>query len=183
MPGAFHGINLASNALRMFQRALDTTGNNIANVNTNGYSRQRVDFSEADPTTFFSQGWKTLGNGVNINSVTRIRDMYLDARARSSASDLSKYDTIASGLKEVENAFNEPGDNGISAALDKFFTSWSGLGSSPTDPALQAQVRNAGQTVTDVMPTTSCRRFKLARLRESQARSHASTNSGKRSRA
>lgn len=149
MPGAFHGINMASNALRMFQRALDTTGNNIANVNTRGYSRQTVSFAQQDPLTFYSQGWRSLGSGVTISQVNRIRDLYLEARARESHSDQGRLQTLSRGLSEALAAFGEPGATGVSAALDGFFNAWTALGSNPTEAAARAQVRNAGQTLTD----------------------------------
>lgn len=149
MPGAFHGINMASNALRMFQRALDTTGNNIANVNTRGFSRQTVDFAQQDPLTFYSQGWRSLGGGVTISQVNRIRDLYLEARARESHSDQGRLQTMSQGLSEALAAFGEPGDSGVSAAMDGFFNAWNALGSNPTEAAARAQVRNAGRTLTD----------------------------------
>ncbi len=149
MPGTFNGINVASNALRMFQRALDTTGNNIANVNTAGYSRQTVGFSTNDPLAFYCNGWRTLGQGMTISSISRIRDGYLDSRARSSAGDLSKYDTVATGLGQIEDICSVSADQGISAALDNFFNAWSGLGSNPSDTSQKVQVLNAGQTLAD----------------------------------
>lgn len=56
MPGAFSGISMAGNALRFFQRAMETAGHNIANVNTPGYSRQTVEFKASVPLTNYSQG-------------------------------------------------------------------------------------------------------------------------------
>ena len=148
MPGAFSGINMASNALRLFQRALDTTGHNIANVNTPGYSRQTVEFKTQVPLTFYSEGWKALGTGVNLSAIARIRDAYLEASARDNSGNLGKYQTLAGALKQIEGAFNEPGDQGIASALDQFFDSWSALGSNPNDAAARTQVQNAGALLT-----------------------------------
>jgi flagellar hook-associated protein 1 FlgK len=68
MPSAFHGIDIAARALRSFQRGLDVTGHNIANVNTPGYSRQAVDFKPTDPLTFYLGGSHALGTGVTVGA-------------------------------------------------------------------------------------------------------------------
>lgn len=148
MPGTFSSIGMTSNALRMFQRALDTTGHNIANVNTFGYSRQTVEFRTQEALPFYSNKWHALGQGVTLSSIVRARDGYLEASARGNASTLGKFQTLASSLKSIEGMYGEPSDSGIAAALDKFFDSWSALGSSPADPALRTQVQSSGSLLT-----------------------------------
>ncbi|MBX7134282.1 MAG: flagellar hook-associated protein FlgK [Fimbriimonadaceae bacterium] len=154
MPGPFAGIELAGRALRNFQRALDVTGHNIANVNTRGYSRQVAEFSASEPTAFWSNGQKMIGSGVQISSINRIRDMFLEARMRDGQSDLNQYASLASQLDQVQGVFNEPGENGIANALDKFWNAWSGLASNPSDPGAKMQVRLAGETLASRIRTT-----------------------------
>lgn len=153
MPGSFHGIDLASRALRSFQRAMDVSGQNVANVNTRGYSRQAVDFAATDPVSFFSTNRQFLGTGVGITSVNRIRDMLLQGRQHQVTASLHQFLTSSGSLREVESVYNEPGPEGISNALDQFFNSWSGLASAPTDPAARMQVRTKAQTLIDRMKT------------------------------
>jgi flagellar hook-associated protein 1 FlgK len=147
MPGPFHGINLASNALRSFQRGLDVAGHNIANVNTRGYSRQTVDFVQSDPTTFTSLKRLTLGTGVGIESINRIRDLFLDARMQETAGSLDRFGTLSTGVRRLEAIYQEPGELGVSAALDRFFDAWSGLASNPSERAARVQAQQAGQTL------------------------------------
>lgn len=154
MPGPFTGIDIASRALRSFQRALDVTGHNIANVNTRGYSRQTVDFSATAPNAFFANGRQLIGTGVQISGVNRIRDMFLEARMRDSQSDLGQFRTLAQQLDQVQGLFNEPGENGIAKALDRFWNSWSGLASNPSDPGAKMAVRLAGETLASRVRTT-----------------------------
>ncbi len=149
MSGPFLGINMASGALRNFQRAIDTAGHNIANVNTRGYSRQTVEYGTLPPLNFFNKGWKSVGQGSVITSVNRIRDQYLDLSLNNSQSQHGKYSSLATGLKRIDAIYGEPSDSGVSAALDKFFNAWSGLGSNPSDAAARAQVRMSGQVLTD----------------------------------
>lgn len=149
MPGAFNGIDLAGRALRSFQRALDTTGHNIANLDTPGYSRQTVDLQATEPTTFFAQGRQMLGSGVGISSVNRIRATFLDTQMRTAQSVKGGYDALKTELGSIEAAFAETGPNSISGSLDKFFNAWSGLASNPSEPASRKQVQIAGQDLAD----------------------------------
>ena len=147
MPGAFSGIEMTSRALRAFQRALDVTGNNIANVNTSGYNRQVVDFAESTPITYWENGMRSMGTGVMVSSINQVRDAFLQSRVQSAMSSGNQFGTVASGLKEISGIFNEPSDQGISNALGKFFDSWTALGSNPTDSAARMQVQSAGKTL------------------------------------
>lgn len=142
---SFSGIGSLSNALRAFQRELDVTGQNIANVETPGYSRQSVSLSSNFTTGFpFS-----TGNGVTVASVNRSRDTFLESRTNEVASDLERANTQSSGLSKVEDVLMEPSTTGISDAMSKFFDSWSALASNPTQTSLKSQVLQAGQTLAD----------------------------------
>lgn len=147
MPGSFFGFDLAARALRGFQRGLDVTGHNIANVNTRGYSRQTVDFTQTEPLTFYANGLQSLGTGVTIGSVNRIRDQFLESRMQDAQAELGKFGQLAASLKEIQGIYNEPGSSGISSALDKFFDSWSALASNPAEAANRLQVRLAGENL------------------------------------
>ena len=149
MPNIFSGIGMASQAMRAFQRGLDVTGNNISNVNTVGYSRQNVDFTEVAPSDVYDLKHLQIGNGVTIGSVNRIRDMFLEARKQAANGDLSKFQTMSGQLSGVESAMLEPGDGGIANALSGFFDAWSGLGSSPNQAGLKTQVQSSAQTLVD----------------------------------
>lgn len=147
MPSPFHGIELASRALRAFQRGLDVTGHNIANVNTRGYTRQAADYSATEPTTFQGIRQLSLGTGVAITSINRIRDVFLDNRMIEAGGSLGRFQTLSATLQQVEPLFNEPGDAGISSALTKFFNAWSGLASNPNEPAARLEVQQTGATL------------------------------------
>ncbi|MBS1707988.1 MAG: flagellar hook-associated protein FlgK [Armatimonadetes bacterium] len=149
MSSPFLGLSVASSALRAFQRALDTTGHNLANVNTAGYSRQSVDFSNIDPLAYFQNGWKFQGQGVFTGAVTRARDMFLDNSFQNASSDLSKFNSASSGMKAIDGIFNEPSADGIADGLGKLFDAFSALAANPSDPAARSQVQLAGQNLAD----------------------------------
>jgi len=154
MPSPFHGIDLTSNALRAFQRALDVTGHNIANVNTPGYTRQTVQFSDTDPTLFYQGGVYSLGNGVRISSVNRIRDAFLAQRSLAAGADTGKFAEMANGMTNIQSLFLEPGGSGISDAMDKFFNAFSALASDPNEPTARLQVQQAGSTLANRIRNT-----------------------------
>jgi flagellar hook-associated protein 1 len=147
MPGPFQGINTMSSALRAFQRALDVTGHNISNVNTSGYSRQSVQFNQADPSRFLGINNYYVGNGVSAASVSRIQDQFLFMRQIEASSDGGRLSSLSEGLNGVQSVMNEPGGASIGDALDKFYNAWSALGSNPGDAVLKQQVQQAGATL------------------------------------
>ncbi|MCW5936822.1 MAG: flagellar hook-associated protein FlgK [Fimbriimonadaceae bacterium] len=149
MAGPFGGLNVASQALRSFQRALATSGHNLANVNTPGYSRQRVTFAMNEPIKFFEKGWRAVGQGVSVVGIQRIRDNYLEVSANKSTAELARLETTSGGLGRIEEIYSELGAGSISGALDKFFDSWSGLAANPSDTAARVDVRGAGQVLAD----------------------------------
>ena len=146
MPGSLSGLNIASSALRSFQIGMDTISHNIANVNTRGYSRQRVNYSALPSETLSWQKMMQLGTGVTIESITRARDTLVDRAAMNNFAEQGKMSTMTATLQQIEDTYLEP-DNGISSALGKFFDGWSALGSNPSSSAARLQVRAAGETL------------------------------------
>jgi flagellar hook-associated protein 1 len=151
---SFYGLQTSLRGLIAQQRMLDTTGHNIANASTEGYSRQKVNVSASDPlsvTTTTGRG--SLGSGVDVDSYTRVRDTFLDLQYRGQNSSLSNWSETADSLGRVEDALQEPGTTGLSSVLSKFWDSWSALANSPSEPAAkQAVVEQAG-AVSDTLKT------------------------------
>ncbi len=151
MAGFFSMINMQSNALRAFQTAMTTTGHNISNVNTEGYSRQRVDFAAQTPLSIYSNGYRSVGQGVGVTGINRIKADYLDASLNASLGNTGRFQTLSDGLKSIDTSYGEPGAGSVSNALNKFYSSWSGLAANPGDTATRTQLRAAAQTLTDTV--------------------------------
>lgn len=147
MPGSFYGIGFTSRALRAFQSALDVTGHNIANANMPGYKRQVANFGNVEGTRAFGLNPYMMGAGTDISSVTRARDRFLEMRFNANQGELGRQDSVLGSLKNIESVMNEPGTNGISSALGKYFDAWSALSSNPGEAALKGQVQAAGATL------------------------------------
>lgn len=144
MAYSFQGINTMSSALRAYQAQIDVTGENISNAETVGYTRRTVTINQA-PSTAHTMG-KTIsvGNGVNVAAVTRVRDMFLAGRRDEAESRLGRGEESLAGLSKIQSAMMEPGTDGVSAAYDAFNNAWSALSASPGSAAAKSDVQTAG---------------------------------------
>jgi len=145
---SFTGLQTALSGLEAAQAAITTTGENIANANTAGYTRQTVQTAATAPLNIASQnGGIQVGTGVTITDVSRIRNQFLDVQYRAQNSATSNANSNASELGQVQTALNEPSDSGLQSVMGKFWSAWSSLASSPTSAAAQQAVVDAGQTL------------------------------------
>jgi flagellar hook-associated protein 1 FlgK len=144
------GLQTALSGLLANQDALDVTGNNIANANTEGYSREKVVMQPNQPISIPAISKRTgegaqLGTGVDVASITRIRNAYLDSQYRTQNSALSSADTQTEELQQAQSAFNEPSSSGLGTQMSAFWSAWSALANSPTSEAAKQGVLSAGQ--------------------------------------
>jgi flagellar hook-associated protein 1 FlgK len=136
----FFGLQQTLRGLLAHQRSIDVTGHNITNANTQGYSRQEAIMAAATPYDIeagllVDGGGAMLGGGVDIQAFRRIRDGFLDLQFRAQSLRQGEYGATASALAQVEEGLSEPGTNGISAQLDKFWSSWSAVANNPENLA------------------------------------------------
>ena len=147
----FNGINIAMRGLIAQQRALDTTTHNIANANTEGYTRQEAVLEAADPISNVSV-WGMIsgqmGQGVTVDSYRRIRDVFNDVQLRSAVSDQSSLDVRYRELHAISLAIPEPSDNGMQALMQNFFNAWHDVSNNPESLAARQALAQAGQSLT-----------------------------------
>ncbi|MBI5810082.1 MAG: flagellar hook-associated protein FlgK, partial [Deltaproteobacteria bacterium] len=111
-------LDIAKTALLSAQKSINVTSHNIANANTEGYTRQRAVVEPSDPVLY---GGLFFGTGVSVNNVVRIYDGFQVAQLRDANSTLSRYETAGSLVKGLEAALNDLGNGGILTRLDSFF--------------------------------------------------------------
>lgn len=151
MRSTFFGLSSALTGITNHQRALDTTNHNVDNVNTEGYTRQRVNLAAAIP--FSNPAWNTevaagqLGQGVTAASVTRMRDQFIDNQLRSQASIFGEFDQRANALQRLNQVIDEPGDAGITKALNNFWGAWQTVSTSKGSAASREAARAAGESL------------------------------------
>lgn len=118
MSSTFFGLNIAASGLRASNAALNTTANNISNVNTEGYSRQQVQQEANDPLRVFAT-YGCAGAGVDTIAIERIRDSFYDNKFRDNATKLGEYDTKAYYCKMIEDYLTDDGTTGFKSVFDK----------------------------------------------------------------
>lgn len=135
MASTFHGLETAKRSIFTTQTALNTTGHNISNANTVGYSRQKVNFSATRPIEAYGYSHSTaagqLGTGVEAASITRVRDKFLDSQFYSEYKWLGNYTVQGDTLEKLEAIVNEPSDTGLQTVISNFWNSWSDLSKTP----------------------------------------------------
>lgn len=138
-------MSIALGALQNNQEALDVTSNNISNQNTQGYSRQVVNFTESATVKF---GTLQFGTGAQIQNIQSVRDQVLDFRIANETSTQSGLDTYVTSMNQVQANFNEAGGTGLQSAISGFFNSLSNLSTDPSNVSLRQSVLTAGQNLT-----------------------------------
>ncbi|NPV06676.1 MAG: flagellar hook-associated protein FlgK [Anaerolineae bacterium] len=151
MPGTFTGLETALRSLRAHQRAIEIVDHNIANVNTEGYSRQKAILTTTPPYTVPSlnreQYVGQMGTGVQVQQVYRYSSGFLDAQMRQELPRLHRWEVLSEGMRQIEVVFQEPSDTGIAAALGRFWQSWAELASLPEDLAARTAVTEAASNL------------------------------------
>ena len=120
MRSTFAGFTTAQLAMAASQRSIDVTGQNIANINTEGYTRQRLDIASLNLRngSFYNSSNSTrVGYGVDMTGISQLRDPFLDAQYRSQISKLGTTDAQAAGLEKLQVAFDESTTSGIRDAF------------------------------------------------------------------
>lgn len=138
-------LNIGSTALTVSQAQIQTSGNNIANANTPGYTRQVA--GQAPLPSQQIQTGVFVGTGVNLTGIQRQIDQALESRLRAAGSDAAAADTAQQWLGRVESSFNALSGNDLSAQLSTFFNSWSNLANTPQNAGLRQVVLSNGDTV------------------------------------
>lgn len=129
MSGIFSSFNTANKGLLANQTGLHTASHNIANVNTRGYTRQRVEF-KAD-IAYSLGGVGQLGTGVKMDSIRRVVDDYITRQIREETGTLERYKAKSAVIDQLEVIFNEPSDTGLNFYLSEMFDSWQELSVNP----------------------------------------------------
>lgn len=134
-------LNIGSNALLAFQRALDTTGQNIANVNTDGYSRQRVELASRPPTPSRKDN---VGNGVQVVGVERITDQFLVSESLTQESEFARQERFLSLAGRVDSLLSDP-QTGLSDSLNRYFEAARGVEAEPGSSAARRSLNGSAE--------------------------------------
>ena len=153
MKSTFHGLETARRALMTQQYALRTVGHNIANANTPGYSRQRVNFEQTEP--YPANGLNRpripghLGTGVKPGSVQRIREHFLDTQYRNETNKVGYWNARYAAYAKMEDILMETEEQGLNYQINLFWTALQDLSLDPEDSGARAVVRERGKFIAE----------------------------------
>jgi flagellar hook-associated protein 1 FlgK len=132
----FGALNTAYRGLSAAQQALNLAGHNVANVGTDGYTRQRIEQSSISPPAragLASTGVQ-VGQGVSVDRIARLGNALLDASVRAAASSAAYTTQRAAAYDRIEATLREPGSDGLSARLQSFWAAWQDVANWPGEP-------------------------------------------------
>lgn len=148
-----NALNIGKNALLVNQAALNVVSNNIANMNTVGYSKQRVNLSTLTDNSLAANAIQQakLGYGVDIESISRYRDSFVDSYYREALSSKSYFDTLSTNGASLESLANEFSDTGLSSYLNAFYDAANNLSLYPNDITMKTNfVQQAANLATKI---------------------------------
>jgi flagellar hook-associated protein 1 FlgK len=148
MSQLFGVMNIGTSALLVQQRAINVTGNNIANVNTPGYSRQRLTLRTTVPV---DTGYGLAGFGVRATGIERAYDRFLAGQLVGASADLGRWEARRGMLERVEAVVDETDGYGLNQALSEFWTAWQNLALNPSGRTEREVTAAAGQTLADTI--------------------------------
>jgi flagellar hook-associated protein 1 FlgK len=151
----FSGLQTALSALYAQRRGLELAGHNVANANTEGYSRQTVNLQSvgAPAVPAIWSKYTGDGGGVSVVDVTRFRDQFLEIRAAIEHGASGLLDRVQNVLSQLETTFGEPGDLGIQSQLTQMWAGFDDVGNHPGDSASRTQLLERASTVASTFNT------------------------------
>ncbi|MBO8164281.1 MAG: flagellar hook-associated protein FlgK [Brevibacillus sp.] len=153
MRSTFHLLEVSKRGLFAQQNALNTTGHNIANANTVGYSRQRANMQATRgipvPGMNADRAPGQLGTGVQVTDLQRLREDFLDVQYRNENKRLGYWETRLDAVQKIEDIMQEPSETGLQKVLDQMWQSWQDLTQDPRDTSARSVVRERAIAVAE----------------------------------
>lgn len=141
-------MNSGRTALLAFQAAIHVTGENIANVNTPGYSRRSVRLEESISIDFRPG---QIGTGVRAKEVIRHYDYFIERQYLDKSASRERWDALCTNLRNAELLFNESIGDGLNSAMSKFWANWQNLSLRPDDMASRGQLMSTAHNMTQII--------------------------------
>lgn len=148
MPTIFDALNIGVSGLYVSKMAINVTGNNVANVNTPGYSKERVDILPSMPLVEYAG---VFGTGAEVSQIISTRNTLIDKRVRNANEEMNFYNKLNNTLDEIQSVFNEENGVGLKGAMEQFFNAWHALSLNPDLETARQQVIEKGLTLSKAL--------------------------------
>ncbi|MBN2008104.1 flagellar hook-associated protein FlgK [candidate division KSB1 bacterium] len=139
-------LEVARRAINTHQFGLNVVGNNIANASRPEYSRQRM---ETAPSATITLAEGSIGTGVKVTGVYRMRDMFIDYKLRQEYSLLGRWSYRENIMSQIDSVVNEPSDNGLGYLMNQFWDGWQELVNNPESGTARSVLRQRAESLTD----------------------------------
>ena len=146
MAGLFHSLNIGSESLYANRQGIDTTAHNIANAQTEGYSRQRVKLTQRDP---MEKSGLLIGNGVYVGSIDRFHNKFIERQINLAHNDVGDSEARMDSLTRLGEIYSPELNNSLANELNNFFASWQNLSKYPEELTVRTQVKEQGENIAD----------------------------------
>ncbi len=150
MSGLLTALNAGKTSLMTNQKSIEIVGNNIANVNTEGYSRQRAELTQIPAVNF---GDFFVGQGVTVSDVSREHDVFISRQLQEKSITLGEESGKSTPLTELERIFDISDDN-LASSINDFFDAWQQLTTNPSGQVERDMVVQRGQLMGDAFSNT-----------------------------
>lgn len=151
----FSGIEMGKRSLFAHSQSIQTAGHNMSNSSTEGYSRQRVQLKATDPLyrpdLSRAETPGQIGQGVSIESISRIRDELLDKRIVAQTNEEGYWKSRDNYVLMMEQIYNEPAETSVRTRMDQFWNSWQELSVYPESRSARQAVLTRGETLVDAI--------------------------------
>ena len=152
----FAGLNTMIRGIYVNQTALNTTGHNIVNADTEGYSRQSVNvITTVSENRSGVYGNVAVGTGAEVQSVTRSRDIFADVQYRDETSTAKYYETLSTNYDKLEVIFNDSDEDGLQSRILSFYKSWVDLSTTASNASNRVNVIEQGKNLADAILTAT----------------------------
>ncbi len=147
MPSTFFGLNIGASGLRSYQVAVNTTANNIANVQTTGYTRQEATL-QATSALRVAARYGSTGTGVTVTQITQVRNEYYDTKYRENNASLGRYEQKLYYMDQIETYFKDDSTvEGFSTIFSNMFSNLDSLKTNAADKTMRSQFINSAQSL------------------------------------
>ncbi len=150
MGGLLSALNAGTTSLHTNQKSIEIIGNNIANMNTEGYSRQRAMLKQI-PSVIFGEFF--VGQGVTVSNVRREHDIFITRQLQEKSIAFGEETSRSIPMRELERVFNISGEN-LASEMDRFFDSWQNLTTNPSGQVERDMVTQRGQLLGNAFRNT-----------------------------
>lgn len=138
-------LSMAGQALITQQQAISVTSHNIANVNTPGYSRQKLIMTS---NTWLNSALGPMGSGVSADAIERIYDRFINGRINNESQQMGRWDAQKNAVESLEMIFNETYGYGLNEAMSEYWNAWQALSNNSAGLTERQMLLTRGQILT-----------------------------------